>query len=479
MTPRTLALALALALACASAMAQAAPAAGAGARPAALADATKGTVAPTNPPTDGPIVLDPLDPIPARLECCIDSPNKPLSPPAVANYDCSQLVPFGPDRCKAVYGGGVCQWATGRECFQQPRPCTRVPKYEVHFGQRIDVGDCRGACASDSADGSATCKPKDLVPILVNGGTVLVVKECECSGCAAQPQNVAIEVAAGVCVGKCATQQTARTCTAGVADNFSAANGPEPSSPSVTLLSGPLASCSAGVQPGFDFFADNRCFGHTFDNCLVRGPCPLRSASLRLCLRAANVPLTSTDGIALGTNGVFHWGMALPALNNAITGTNAWGQGAQLCTTLDLSNLPGSGANILPQLDAAGELDVFVQDDTAVDFLTLAVDYQACQVCTPRASVVSTLYTPSGAQDFVDVRDCACVDGARCHREPLFQTLFPGTIFEATIDVGQCVGRCSVTGAITKCRSAYSVKKEIKAPEGIRSIEIIEKCDCL
>jgi hypothetical protein len=479
MAPTRLALLALLALLAAPALVRAA------AVPAAKDPLTKDPVATeapapvTDPTLATTIIADPNDaidkPAPVPLRCCIDHPLKPLTPAAVANFDCSQLVPFGADRCKAVYGGGVCKWATGAECLQiQPRPCTRVSKYEVHYGQRVDVGECRGACdAADSADGSRpACKPKTTSPMQLNGGVVLVVKECECSNCAAQPQNIAIEVPAGVCKGKCATAQLSRTCTAGVADNFSPANGAEPSSPSVALLSGPLGSCSAGVQPGFDFFADNRCFGHTFSDCLVRGPCPLKSAIVKFCIRAANVPLTSTDGLALGTNGVFHWGIALPTLNGG-----TWNKGETLCTSLDLSNLPNGGANILPQLDVAGELDFFVQDDTAVDFVTLAVEYVNCQVCAPKVSVVSTLYAPGGPQNFEDVKDCACVDGTKCHREPLFQTFFPGTIFQATLDVGQCIGRCN-TAVPSKCRPTAATKKELKAPEGIRIVEIIEKCDC-
>jgi hypothetical protein len=408
-----------------------------------------------------------------QLGCCVNDLavlEADASDLAAARLDCSRFSPFGAEKCENVLG---CRWATGRDCLVAipVRRCTRVPKYEVHFGQRIDVGQCSGPCISRIGAPPNSCKPRDTVPVQVRGGIVMVVKECECSPCAAQAQNVAIEVPAGVCKGRCAaTAQQPRTCTAGVNDNFSGANGPEPSSPSAALLSGPLSTCSAGVQPGFDTFADNRCFGHTFTNCIVSGPCPLRSATLNFCIRAANVFLTNTDSLALGTNAVFHWGIALPTL-----GGGTWNQGQQLCTTLDLGNLPGGGASILPQIEAAGTLDFFVQDDTAVDFLSLSVDYVDCQVCAPRVSVVSTLYTTNGPQNFVDVRDCGCVDGSDCHREPLFQTLFPGTIFEITLDVGQCIGRCR---AGSRCRAVASSKKELKAPEGIRVVEIIEKCDC-
>ena len=72
--------------------------------------------------------------------------------------------------------------------------------------------------------------------------------------------------------------------------------------------------CSAGVQSGFDIFTDNRCFGHTFSDCFVQGPCPLRRAKLEICLQAANVPLTHTDSMMLGVNGNGLWGQSLVTL---------------------------------------------------------------------------------------------------------------------------------------------------------------------
>ena len=49
--------------------------------------------------------------------------------------------------------------------------------------------------------------------------------------------------------------------------------------------------------------------------------------------------------------------------------------------TLDLANLPpgpGDATNLLPGLAAHGFLDVLVQDDTAVDYVSLDVAY-CCQ----------------------------------------------------------------------------------------------------
>lgn len=360
-------------------------------------------------------------------------------------------------------------WATGDACKPQEPTCTRVPKFEVRFGRRIDVGDCKGTCKE------GTCKPKGLSPQAVLGGTVLTVKECECASCAAVPDFTAIEVPTGACDGKCSTNQSPRTCTAGRSDNFNTNDGAEPSSPSAALLSGPMTMCSSGMQTGFDIFADNKCFGHTFSNCILRGPCPLKSATLNICLKAANVPLTSTDSLSLGSGGVMFWGIGLPNLNNFVSGRTSWLPGEQLCVELDLTKLPGNGANILASVYAGGELDVFVQDDTAVDFAELNVDYEDCQVCLPRFSVVSSLYTQRGSQHFVDVRDCGCFETNRCRRESHFQTFYPNTIFEATIDVGQCVGGC---GSQSRCRPTSSTRREVRAPEGTRVVQAINSCTC-
>lgn len=400
--------------------------------------------------------------------CCMDATTKPLSPPSIANYDCSQLTDFGEERCRSVWGGGACAWVASDLC-SPVQACQRVSKYEVHYGQRIDVGECRGAC---SADGTS-CKPRTFAPIQLPGGTVMMVRECECSSCAAKPKTVAIEVPVGECTGRCAgVSQTTRTCAAGIPDDFSAANGAqaEVGSPSAALLATAAPQCILGFTPFFDTFQADRCFGHTFTNCLVSGPCPLRSAFVRFCLRAANVILTSTDHLNLGANGVILFHIPLPTLNGG-----TWNVNEQICASLDLSNLPG-GANILPQIEAAGQLDFYINDDTSVDFVNLDLNYDNCQLCAPRVSVVSTLYTASGAQDILDVKDCACVDNTACHRESHYETFFPGTIFEYTLDVGQCIGGCG--GAKGFCRPAFSSKRELKAPEGVRVVEVIEKCAC-
>jgi hypothetical protein len=406
----------------------------------------------------------------AKLVCCLDHPNKPLSPPAVANYDCSQLVPFGQDRCNKVYGGNTCQWATGKECItvQPPKECRRVSHYEVFGDQRIDVGRCTGPC---KAQGSKCKVAETSREQLADGTVVEIVKSCECATCYANEARKAVEVPAGECEGRCERAPRPRTCRAGVEDNFSTANGPEPSNPSAALLSGILASCSAGVQPGFDTFADNRCFGHTFEECFEReSPCPLRRAVIHICLEAAPVSLTWTDSLILAIGGSSVWGIGLPALNGG-----TWNIGEQLCVDLDLDNLPGGGASILALVDAANSIDVAVQDDTAVDFIDLSLEYENCLRCLPKEVTINTIYTANGVQNIRDVRDCDCTETSDCERLPLEQTYFPGTIFETTVDVGQCAGTCPPK---TFCQPAERSRVQIKAPHGLETVAVTKSCRC-
>jgi hypothetical protein len=398
-------------------------------------------------------------------ECCIDHPNKPDSPLDKANYECSILDSFGKQRCNKVYGGNVCKWTDGFKC--KKKGCQRVSKYELHYGKYIDVGMCGGLCKEQNKQ----CNPNrySILQIPDTKHRVSILKECVCDSCGAVPITTNVEISVDRCKGVCNGEQLDMKCSAGVVDQFSVSNGPEPSNPSSALLSGMLSGCSAGVQPGFDFFADNRCFGHTFSDCFSEGECPLRAANLKICMRAANVFLTNTDSLVLGINGGALWGQGLPTLNGG-----TWNQGEEMCLDLNLANLPGTGANILLDIQMAGHLDVMVQDDTAVDFLTLSIQYEKCQRCIPKLTTLSHLYSNNGVEDFMRAEDCACVRVEGCERYDHFITYYEGTLFEQTINVGQCLGKCA---NYLRCNGVYGVTA-INAPEGKRNVRVIKTCDC-
>jgi hypothetical protein len=399
---------------------------------------------------------------PVKEKCCLDSKSKPSFPLEQANYNCRDLTPHGSERCNQLYGGDVCKWNTGKKC--QSKACRRISKYELHYGKYVDVGKCSGICKNTNL----SCSPLTYSSYMVNDvNSVQIIDKCKCDTCSTDDSTSVIEIKTNKCVGNC-NEQKNNICLAGINDNFNS-NNLEPSEPSTALLSGILSSCSAGVQSGFDIFIDNRCFGHTFTNCFSQGECPLRAANLHICMRAAMVSLTQTDSLILGINGNGLWSMGLPALN----GGN-WNPNDELCIDLNLNNIFNSGTSILNDIQMAGHLDVVVQDDSAVDFLELSLQYDKCQRCVPKFTTLSHLYTGTIVKDYVNHEDCDCVQIGDCNRVNHFVTYFEGTMFEQTVNVGQCLGKCSNNLKCTPIRA----KKEIKAPEGSRTIGIIEKCDC-
>lgn len=418
-----------------------------------------------------------------EVGCCLDNFDRSSDSLDVMNYDCTQLTPFGKDRCVNVFSSvsvsdsvsdsvSVCHWGIGKEECKIPvfNKCVRMPRYESHFQQIVDVGRCRGGCK-----GLMKCAPDNYgIMNLGSGGdeamNVRVIKDCKCDDCVVIEKSKIIEIPVGKCAGKCQDKQTDLTCMAGINDDFSVSNGLEVSNPSTDLLSGILSQCSAGVQSGFDVFTDNRCFGHTFSKCFQKGLCDLKGAVLNICMRAANVPLTNTDSLILGVDGSSLWSRSLPDLNGG-----SWNPGNTLCTFINLDNLPGSGASILGIIDAMNHLDVVVQDDTAVDFVRLGLEYEDCFKCLPVNSVVSTMYTENGLTHFENIKDCDCLRTNKCHRESYFQTFYPGTKYEATIDLGQCLGNCN-NGSICRGKEVSSMK--LLAPEGVRLVDVIKACSC-
>ncbi|VVU94363.1 hypothetical protein CPAV1605_85 [seawater metagenome] len=402
--------------------------------------------------------------------CCLDHPQKEVYPTFIGNYDCSQLTDFGKTRCNEVLTGKTCIWKTGRRCKNNElKVCKRIPKYEVHYNKAIDVGKCIGLCK----DETTICSPSKYVMEEIDtdiSKKVRIIKDCDCENCGVKEEMQMIEIPKGKCFGNCNQKQYNKVCVAGLNDGFDTTNL-ENSSPSTLLLSGILSQCSAGVQSGFDIFIDNRCFGHTITNCLTRGPCDLKKAILHICIQAAQVSLTNTDSIILGTNGQSLWGRNLGILNGG-----SWNPGDSMCLDLDLDNLPGGGS-ILNNIDSIGHLDVVVQDDSAVDFVRLNIQYEKCLDCIPGKSTLNTLYTLNGVQEFEHITDCDCVNATKCHRTEFLQTLYPGTIYEQTHDIGQCIGGCDK--GLT-CRENKDENKviQIKTPHGPRELTLINSCFC-
>jgi len=395
------------------------------------------------------------------IECCKDHKQKKVKTIAMGNYNCSQLTPFGKDRCNSIYGGKVCNW--DKCLIDLPvNKCQRQKKYEMHYGKKIDVGQCMGICKGVKE----ICSPLTYEYVELKGGTLKIIKDCECSDCGVVNTNSIIEVPIGRCIGKCDVKDI--LCSAGIEDSYSQ-SGQEPVNPSSQLLTSAGNICSLGVQNSFDTFIDNRCFVHTFDKCdFSIDECPIKTIFLDICMQAANVPLTNTDSIRLGTNGNGLWGQSLPSLNGG-----SWNPGNNICLTLDLDNLNG-GVSIINNIISSNNLDVLVQDDTAVDYINIRVLKENCEKCLPIHNVVNSLFTLNGLSESRHIKDCNCINVQKCHREVLEETYYPGTNFERTIDIGQCLGGCDNT----ICKRTFKTSTKIKTPMGNRFISVIDKCYC-
>ena len=373
------------------------------------------------------------------------------------NFNCLTLSPFGKDKCNSH---GLCEW--NKKCNLNNKKCNRFPKYEYHYGKIVDVGRCNGLCKLNNS-----CEPNNYGQLNIDDNIVRIIKDCKCDNCGVLETSKLVEIPLGRCYGKCNTQQLDKTCYSGINDNFDSTNL-EISNPSSNLILGILSQCSAGIQSGFDIFIDNRCFGHTFD-CIINKPCNLKSVHLEICMQAANVQLTNTDSLILGTYGNSLWSLGLPDLNGG-----TWNPGEQLCLNLDLNNLPLSGVSILNNIFLAGHLDVVVQDDTAVDFINLKLVYDKCYYCLETSSVINVLYTNNGVSEHKQVLDCDCIKKSECTLIDHIHTYYPGTIYETNINVGQCIGKCNNS----ICKDIEFDTMKIKSPEGEKIIKKIKKCSC-
>ncbi|MGD9765682.1 MAG: choice-of-anchor Q domain-containing protein [Candidatus Binatia bacterium] len=181
--------------------------------------------------------------------------------------------------------------------------------------------------------------------------------------------------------------------TAGTNDNFAPSADFPPASPSDDLvaLMGPNPPPS-----GFDNLSPNQHFGHTFT--FTRADCV---AAARLELRArplADQPPGSTnDAINLGFAGPggqfvgVHW----TASFSGIASLSPWSPTTPPTAELfvfDLDNLSG-GTSLLADLAANRSLDLYIQDDTSVDYANLIVSLCPCSPTptltptpTPRAT---------------------------------------------------------------------------------------------
>lgn len=165
---------------------------------------------------------------------------------------------------------------------------------------------------------------------------------------------------------------------AGKADGFVTTDGLEAAAPSPALV----ASLPGTLSAVFDGTVVDRFFAHTFT--LPQGNC-IESARLEFKARPLGSGSTvANDSLALrftGVTGSPSWGSYFGSGNaNPGLEPNPWklpNYGSGQLFTLDLSNLPGGG-NLIATLNSQRFLDMYVQDDTAIDYLLLTVTFCEC-----------------------------------------------------------------------------------------------------
>ncbi|GEM_PF-2878965 len=130
-----------------------------------------------------------------------------------------------------------------------------------------------------------------------------------------------------------------------------------------------------GASPApFDNILCNKRLGHTFPRNGFVFPKGVVAGRLTIRFRT-NCPGWTNDILALqfvaGPNR-FAWGRRLRTL------VPAYASGGDHTVVLDLGNLPG-GYNILPRTNTTGKFDVYIQDDTRVDYVRLELFTCECQ----------------------------------------------------------------------------------------------------
>lgn len=174
---------------------------------------------------------------------------------------------------------------------------------------------------------------------------------------------------------------------AGVADDFDPANGPEFAWQNETLVA--FLREKSGITKSlrhFDETESNHVFNHTFTE-LIPGGSRICSALLEIRVRPDGGDNPANDSLALGfavaaRGQPFAWrrfyGSASGKDEPGLLDSN-WSPGRPATTLiLNLAALPladGSGLDLVEWINEYGFLDVFTNDDTAVDYILLTVQY--------------------------------------------------------------------------------------------------------
>ncbi len=183
----------------------------------------------------------------------------------------------------------------------------------------------------------------------------------------------------------CEDQPADIVISAGVKDDFNAnANTPEVATPGPGL-SDKTGECSRPTV-SFDETSNDRCFGHTF----TFEPQCLDFATLEMRIKSfGGLALNDGMGLAYDTaQSRFTWYSSFANI------LGSYGSHGQVVTvTLDIGTVSPA---VLDSMRLTGTLDVYVQDDTAVDYITLSM--KSCCDCENAPPTVLSV----GAEDDFD-----------------------------------------------------------------------------
>ncbi|MDZ4754975.1 MAG: LamG-like jellyroll fold domain-containing protein [Phycisphaerae bacterium] len=154
--------------------------------------------------------------------------------------------------------------------------------------------------------------------------------------------------------------------------------GPTPTTPSAELLA--TVTCGSGALQQYDVQALDQCFVETISGL----PSCIIGATITIGVQPTS--LWTTDGLAFEVinecGKTFKWSRSLTSLDGLGLFTPPLATGQPSTITLDLGDLPPSGDGTRSVLSTMldGSLDIYLQDDTGVDFIALDVFSCDCAV---------------------------------------------------------------------------------------------------
>ena len=190
---------------------------------------------------------------------------------------------------------------------------------------------------------------------------------------------------------QCETNQLRTVQRYGIEDVFDLSNGTEQTYPSTSIIADPNLAASAQLSSAFgggfvtyDDLNNDRYFADEIKNL----PSGIIKGRIFIGLKSNGSSLQHNDALHIGAYGIQHYGEHLQDLTNPVNASSPWEH--QLVNSsnpttdvywndfgaLNLAGgtvgVAGNGGTLLSYVQANNNFDVFVQDDTSVDFITVA-----------------------------------------------------------------------------------------------------------